>query len=65
MKQPIWCRCNKHSWTRRQLYNAWLADRSVRCPETECGREISIERIEELLVSFGMVKIDKTHTDTK
>ena len=58
MQKPIWCKCRQHSWTRRQLYVAWVADRYLRCPEPTCGRDITLEAIESLLVDLGMVNLD-------
>ena len=56
--KPIWCKCEKTSWTRRQLYNAWVANREIRCPEPSCQREISLDDIEDLLVDLGMLNLD-------
>ena len=55
LSKPIWCKCNKHSWTRRQLYAAWERDRDIRCPDPDCQRVIPVETIEKLLVRLGMV----------
>lgn len=58
LTKPIWCKCNKHSWTRRHLYAAWEKDRDLRCPNPDCQRSIPVETIEELLIQLGMVHPD-------
>jgi len=64
LSKPVWCkRCNRHSWTRRQLYAAWESDRSIRCPVPDCQSEISLETIETLLIQIGMVTEDNPAID--
>jgi hypothetical protein len=63
LTKPIWCKCKKHSWTRRQLYSAWEKDRDIRCPTPDCGREIPLETIEALLIQIGMITEDSTTTE--
>jgi hypothetical protein len=55
LRKPIWCKCKKHSWTRRQLYAAWEKGRDVMCPDPTCQRTIPVETVETLLVDLGMV----------
>lgn len=55
LSKPIWCKCNKHSWTRRQLYAAWEKGRDIRCPSPDCQLAIAVETIETLLIDLGMV----------
>jgi hypothetical protein len=60
VQRPIWCtECHKHSWTRKQLYNAWVNDKPIRCPEPTCNRVIPTEEIEALLEELGLVKPDE------
>lgn len=63
LTKPIWCKCKKHSWTRRQLYAAWEKNRGVRCPDPGCQREIPLETVETLLIELGMVTPDEISTD--
>ena len=63
LRQPIWCKCKKHSWTRRQLYAAWEKDRDIRCPDPACQREIPLETIETLLIGLGMVTPDEVSNE--
>jgi hypothetical protein len=60
LSKPIWCKCKKHSWTRRQLYAAWEKGRDIRCPSPGCERAIPVETIERLLIDLGMVTPDDT-----
>lgn len=58
MRKLIWCKCEQHSWTRRQMRMAWENNNSLRCPESTCGREIPMETIEELLTNLGVLQLD-------
>ena len=60
LRKPIWCKCKRHSWTRRQLYSAWEKGRDLRCPDPGCERTIPGETIEALLIQLGMVTEDST-----
>ena len=62
LAKPIWCKCKKHSWTRRQLYASWEKNRSIRCPIPDCEREIPMETVEALLIQVGMVTPDEEST---
>jgi len=55
LSKPIWCKCKKHSWTRRQLYASWEKGRDVQCPDPGCQRVIPVETVEILLIDLGMV----------
>ncbi len=55
VRKPIWCKCKKHSWTRRQLYAAWEKDRDIRCPDPGCHRMIPVETVETMLIDLGLV----------
>ena len=56
--KPIWCKCGKHSWTRRQLYSAWERGKDIRCPDLDCDQTIPVETVETLLIDIGLVKPD-------
>jgi len=60
IRKPIWCKCRRHSWTRRQLISAWEGGNSIRCPEPECTREIEVEAIEALLKKIGALDLDES-----
>jgi len=60
LTKPIWCKCKKHSWTRRQLYAAWERGKDIRCPNPECDRSIPVETVEELLIEMGLVPDEET-----
>jgi len=55
---PIWCKCKKHSWTRSALKWAWEQENTVRCSNTECGREIEPHVLEDLLQRIGVLHLD-------
>jgi len=61
--KPVWCKCGRHSWTRRQLYAAWERDQGLRCPDPDCGRDVPLDTIEELLIRIGMVTEDDPTDD--
>lgn len=59
IRKPIWCKCRKHSWTRRSLLSAWENNRPVRCPEPQCNREISVDDVEVLLQQIGVLNLEE------
>lgn len=60
---PIWCKCKKHSWTRNALKWAWEQENTVRCSNTECGREIEPHVLEELLQRIGVLSLEQGDSD--
>lgn len=58
IKKPIWCKCRKHSWTRRSLLWSWENNKPVSCPEPQCKREITVDAIEELLQQIGVLNLE-------
>ena len=56
--KPIWCKCRKQSWTRRQLYSAWERGGALICNNPECQRVIPEHILKELLIKIGMISPD-------
>jgi hypothetical protein len=62
---PIWCKCKKQSWTRSHLKWAWEQETTVRCSNTECGREIEPHVLEELLQRIGVLHLEQGGCDAE
>lgn len=58
MRKPIRCKgCLRHSWTRRKLLTAWENSASVRCPEPDCGHELTVEEIDAFLKKIDVLQL--------
>lgn len=58
VRKPIWCKCHKSSWTRRQLLAAWENAQPITCDEPTCGRQIDVAAIQQLLEGIGVLKLE-------
>ena len=58
--KPVWCgNCKRHSWTRRQLLAAWERDKTLTCPEPDCGHQVLPGVVKAALQKEGILDLEE------